>query len=243
MNDVTQLQHLFDLQTDEWLAGYRKRGGQIFCRRGCHNCCSLVVNCSFPEAAWVAQHLPEAYVLRLEEYAQKMIRLAEEAHDLKSYLRDVRNQAGGCPFLAEDGACGVYVWRPLSCRSLLSTAHSRYCAADFASMEHDEKEAFVTSLDRDVVRYPTAYVDVTQHLAQQMEALLLKGMQQDKGVSLSGNMPYLVWLERKHDLSLRLSWGRGELLRYMAACGLERRYLTEVHHGDQRVSLTPRQES
>jgi len=243
MSDVTDLQNMFDHQVDEWLAGYRKRGGQIYCQRGCHNCCSLVVNCSFPEAARVALHLPASYEKALDDYVTRIIALAAEAQDLKSYLKGVRNLDGGCPFLAEDGACGIYAWRPLSCRSLLSTAHPRFCAADFAGMPQGEKESFVNSLDREVVRYPTAYVEVSQQLAQQMESLILGHMQQEKGVSLSGNLPYLVWLERKHDLTLRLSWGQGELLRYLAATGLERHYLMELRRGDQKVTVTPRRGS
>ncbi|PLY04841.1 MAG: zinc/iron-chelating domain-containing protein [Desulfuromonas sp.] len=243
MNEVTEFQHLFDLQVDEWLTGYRKRGGQVYCKRGCSNCCSLVVNCSFPEAVWVARHLPDCYDKVLGDYVERLVALATESKDLKGYLRNVRYYAGGCPFLEQDGACGIYSWRPLSCRALLSTAPAKFCAADFPNMPQSEKQAFLHSLDREAVRYPTAYVEITQHLAQQLEQLLLGSMQNEFGVSLSGNLPYLVWLERQHNISLQLTRGQGELLRSLALLNLEKRYLTELCRGKQRVHVTPHRES
>ena len=243
LEEVKELHRLYNQQTDEWLTGFLKRGGKIFCRRGCHNCCSLVVNCTFPEALWISRHLPEEFVEPLKDYAVKVQNIAAASSDLKSYLKGVRNQAGGCPFLAEDGSCGIYIWRPLSCRSLLSTKDPKYCAADFSSMPQDEKGAFLASLDRSVVRFPTAYIDITQQLAQQMEMLILAQMLEREGVSISGNMPYQVWLEREHDLGLRFSWGKGEALRYLASQDLARNYLLDIQKGAQKVHLTPRRGS
>ena len=68
-----------------------------------------------------------------------------------------------------------------------------------------------------------------------MESLILAGMLKEKGISLSGNMPFMVWLERKHDLALRFTWGKGEVLRYLAAQDLGRRFLLDVQKGDQKV--------
>jgi len=243
LKETPELQHLYDLQVEEWVAGYRRRGGTISCRKGCSNCCRLVVNTTFPEVVAIARHLPERFENRLESYVKGLARIAAEADGLKSYLRGVRNRAGGCPFLDPDGSCGIYDWRPLSCRSLLSTDDPKYCAADFANMPQEEKQAFVAGLDRSVVRFPTAYVEITQQLAQQMEGLLLASMLKETGVALSGNLPYMVWLERQHELLLRFSWGKGEVLRYLAANDLGRRYLLDVQKGETKVHLTPRRES
>ena len=243
LDSLRQYEQLFDQQSAEWIAGYRRRGGEIFCRRGCHNCCLLAVNCSYPEALRVARHLPETYRDALENYVAGLIPLLHDVHDLKGYLRGVRQHAGGCPFLAADGSCGIYEWRPLSCRSLLSTADPAYCAVDLAALPERTRDAFLARLDRDVVRFPTAYVEVTQGLAQKLEKMLLLQMLKATGVSLGGNLPYLVWLELHHDLALRFSWGAAEVLRYLAKRDLGPRFLLEVQRGEQKVHLIPRRES
>lgn len=243
LKELTGFLQLYDQQTSEWLTGYRRRGGHISCKRGCHNCCSLAVNCTLPEALWLARHLPDTFINPLERYVEKLLQLMSDVTDMKGYLRVVRNRAGGCPFLAEDGSCGVYEWRPLSCRSLFSTDSPKYCAADFSALCSEEKESFVSRLDRDVVRFPTAYVDVTQQLAHKMEQMVLAHMLKATGVALSGNLPYLVWLEKRHDLMLRFTWGEGEALRYLAHEDLGHRFLVDIQKGNQKVHLIPRQES
>jgi Fe-S-cluster containining protein len=50
----------------------------------------------------------------------------EEADDRALYRYFLRGQA--CPFLAKDGSCGVYEWRPMACRMFFAESSPRFCA-------------------------------------------------------------------------------------------------------------------
>jgi Fe-S-cluster containining protein len=49
----------------------------------------------------------------------------DEASDRALYRYFLRGRA--CPFLEKDGACGVYAYRPMSCRMFFSESAPRFC--------------------------------------------------------------------------------------------------------------------
>ncbi|NIQ11621.1 MAG: YkgJ family cysteine cluster protein, partial [Gammaproteobacteria bacterium] len=114
---------------------------------------------------------------------------------LKDYLRRHRSEIGPCPFLDSQDFCSIYSSRPLSCRALLSTRPAEWCRIDFSELDHWDKQAFESSLDRKVVAWPSHYVAATQDYAREMETQLMVEMQQQQGWALSGNFAVMTWLE------------------------------------------------
>lgn len=198
---VRKQQTLFDQEITSWIDGYTQKGGMLFCGKGCSNCCTLAVNCTFPEALRVSANLSDHQAARVREYTGRLLTHVREVDDLKSYLRMHRQEIGHCPFLDDTGNCGIYRERPLSCRALLSTRESRWCGLDFAQLSPGEKRAFVESLDRAVAAFPLHYVAATQERGQALETDIAREMADRCGFSLYGNLPYLVHLEREHGLS------------------------------------------
>lgn len=74
--------------------------GEFSCRLGCHSCCKPGLTVNALEAENIRQAISP-------ELAAKMRAL--EAADAFRGLR--------CSFLESDGACGIYAFRPLVCRS------------------------------------------------------------------------------------------------------------------------------
>ena len=189
---------------------------RIYCQKGCGNCCSLVVNCSFPEAASIAHKLGSELQQQTTAMVSRIMAVAEDSGNLKDFLRNYRNSIGGCVFLADDDqACTIYSARPLTCRALLSTRPSAWCGVDFATLHPLEKEAFLSSLEHDIVNFPTHYLAAPQDLASELESDLIWSMQEQCGYGLSGNLIYLIWLELEHDLSHRLQTADFDLTEYL----------------------------
>ncbi|BCR04714.1 zinc/iron-chelating domain-containing protein [Desulfuromonas versatilis] len=218
----------FDQSCREWLGRYSDAGGRIWCARGCRGCCNLAVNATFSEALLAAEVLTAAQDASLGEHVERLRQMLPEAGDLKSYLRLHRRKVGFCPFLTEDGACGIYASRPFSCRSLLSTRNSDWCAVDFGDLHPLEKQAFLSGLDREVVAYPTHYVAATQGLGAQMEAEATRRMLETFGVALTGNFAVLVYLEKKHGLSRVVADGAGRVEELLAEAGMEHPFLVSL---------------
>lgn len=88
-------------------------GEPIACRRGCAHCCKSIVTCSAPEILRVAgaltQQGPDIVAAVLDRARARGGRTVAEL---------LADQAD-CPLLF-DGACSVYVARPLACRQLYS---------------------------------------------------------------------------------------------------------------------------
>ena len=201
----------------------------IYCAKGCSSCCSLVVNCSFPESVDLAKNLTERQRQSLAEKIPLLRQISLQAADLKQFLRLFRQQLGGCPFLhPADGSCGVYPLRPFSCRALLSTRNSSWCAVDFAALHPLEKEAFLSSLDPEVVAFPTHYLASSQELGIELEVQQLIKMREFFGVALSGNLLYQVWLEAEHRLSEIVTRGFSATRTYLEKRDLDLPFLLQL---------------
>lgn len=190
----------FDQFAGEWLASYRASGRTIYCREGCAGCCHMAVHATWPEAVALADRLSARQTADLVGYIERLQAALPGLPDLKSYLKGHRQALGPCPFLDSQGACSVYAARPLACRALLSTRPAAWCTVDFACLSQWDRQAYESSLDRQVVAWPTHYVAATQDFGRELERVLLDSMRQAVGWSLSGNFAVMVWLQRKRRL-------------------------------------------
>jgi hypothetical protein len=211
-DEVSRQQALFDEKIRTPVDACTAGGGRIYCARGCRNCCNLAVQCTFSEALLVADTLGEEHTAGLDEHISRLRRHLKEAVDFKSYLRLHRQKIGFCPFLEADGACGAYAVRPFACRSLLSTRPADWCAVDFAELHPLEKQAYLSSLDPALVAWPTHYLAAPRDLGQELESATFWRMQDSFGFTLSGNLPFLVWLEMKYRLSEVAEKGQAAVL-------------------------------
>lgn len=225
LDSVQERQQCFDLLCSAWSSEYRQRSGSIHCGKGCSGCCSLVVNCSFPEALLVAAALDQQQRTQLNAQIAGIKHAADSSASLKEWLHAYRFKAGPCPFLDQAGACDVYGSRPLSCRSLLATKEPAWCVTDFALLASNEKQAFMESLDRSAVAFPTHYAATPQEIGQELEEATLKQMETVYGFSVLGSLPWLVWLELEHQLSSRLTGGPDAVQEYLTAEGLANPFL------------------
>jgi Fe-S-cluster containining protein len=83
------------------------------CGPGCSICCYRHVDVIMPEAVIVLDAIKDRQDLkrRVVETAHKV----GDATDTEWYLEHL-----GCPFVTDDGLCGIYSARPLSCRMFFS---------------------------------------------------------------------------------------------------------------------------
>ncbi len=199
---------LCDQQIRHCIENYTRSGGRIFCGKGCRNCCTLTVNSGFGEALLIAEQLTEAQYSALTAHIARLRALLPQVADFKSYLRMQRKDLGDCPFLDDDGACEIYPVRPFACRALLATRPADWCGVDFGALPALEKQLFMAGLNRDLVDFPTHYLAGPRRIGEQMEAEALLTMAQTFGFSISGNLPYLVWLEKTYRLHEKIAAGR-----------------------------------
>lgn len=225
--DVESRQSFLDSLCSSAAADYRSKGGEIFCDKGCSGCCTLAVNCTAGEALLIAKMLAQEQRENLKGYVARLKNAVPEAVDLKDYLRLHRKELGGCPFLV-GGICSVYAVRPLSCRALLSSKNSYWCAADFSELPAAEKRAFVESLDREAVAFPMHYLACTQKTGQTLEAETLMQLMKEFGCSLYGSMPVLVFLFLECALQEAIANGADAVLAAAASAGLDSPFLLQV---------------
>lgn len=186
---------------DQWLTSYLEAGKKIYCRDQCSGCCHMAVHATFPEALAVSSQLSAQQSINLRNYVERIKKAQKNWTGLKGYLKEHRQQLGPCPFLNSEGSCSIYEQRPLSCRALLSTRPAAWCTVDFSELDCWDKRAYESSLDRQVVTWPTHYVAATQDFGQKLEKTLLESMREEKGWALSGNFAVMVWLEQACHLS------------------------------------------
>lgn len=192
----------FDPQLDRLCGQLKNTQSKSYCQKGCANCCTLAVNCSFVEALALAPSLDSAQQQELKGKIPRLQQLSQTTKDLKEFLRAFRAQMGGCAFLsATEGSCSIYPQRPFSCRALISTRNSSWCGVDFSRLHPQEKTAFISSLDPELVAFPSHYLAATQELGLVFESQVRVAMQNAFGFSLSGNLLYLLWLELDYQLS------------------------------------------
>jgi Fe-S-cluster containining protein len=223
--DIQQRQECLDQICAAWITEYRQRGGSIHCSKGCSGCCSLVVNCTLPEALLVASALSPQQIEHLQSRSALLQSIAAQATSLKEWLSSYRQHAGPCPFLDQADACGIYPVRPLSCRSLLATKEPQWCTTDFSALSSQEKQQFMESLDRSAVAFPTHYASTPQEIGRELEEATLQQMETVYGFALLGALPWLVWLELEHALSTKLTDGRQAVQDYLERQGLLNRFL------------------
>ena len=191
----------FAIFADAWRGSYIDSGKQLYCRDNCSGCCHLAVHATFTEAVAVASELSTQQTAALADYVERIKNAHKDWDNLKSYLKAHRQKLGPCPFLNQKGSCTIYPLRPLTCRALLSTRPAAWCTVDFSELDDWDKQAYESSLDLQVVAWPTHYVAETQDFGQQLEKTLLETMQREKGWALSGNFAIMVWLEQTCRLS------------------------------------------
>ncbi len=237
LKSETSVQYeIIDRKIEAWVAGYRLLKGTIFCAKGCYNCCSLVVNCTFTEALCATEDLTAQQASKVRSHALRLKALLLEASDFTSFLKMHRVRLGFCPLLSDEGSCGAYGKRPLTCRSLLATKESSWCSADFGKMPREEKQSFMESLDRTLVAFPTHYVGATQEFGQEMESGLAQQMSEQFGFSLYGNFPVLMYLEIEHNLSQTIQKGHDATLSLLNREGFAHPFLTMLSdHQDRQI--------
>lgn len=222
-----------DAYIDQWLKTYRSTGRNVFCRTGCANCCTMAVHASFPEAILIAKHLPSAIVSRLAAYLSRLKQNLPEMANVKDYLAIHRNRIRPCPFLSTQDRCEIYQNRPFSCRALLSTRPPAWCAVDFATMDKWDRQAFESSLDPQIVAWPTHYIAATQDFGRTLELRAVQAMKKTRGWALSGNLGVMVWLEYKYRLSARKMIKPSLLKELMQAEGIDSPFLLSLEGNGQ----------
>jgi Fe-S-cluster containining protein len=218
----------FDKFVDQWLTDYRALSKTIYCRAGCAGCCCLAVHATFPEAAAIARQLSEQQTTPLSAYIGRLKRSLSTVNDLKSYLKSHRQTIGPCPFLGARNNCSVYPVRPVACRALLSTRPADWCTVDFADLDKWDRQAYESSLDRQVVAWPTHFVAATQDFGRAMEDQLLETMRQQNGWTLTGNLAAMVWLEQNYQLSRQGTVNTQQVIDILATEGFDHDFLLHL---------------
>jgi hypothetical protein len=231
-DEVRERQAALDAEITTEIDRYVTAGGRIYCNKGCSGCCTLTVNCSFTEALRVAAALSPDSLPGLRDFAARLTEITQQARDLKAYLGLYRQRMGGCPFLSDEGTCGVYPVRPLSCRALLSTKEPSWCSVDFSRLTGEEKRAFVESLDTSSVAFPLHYLRVPRERGQEREAQAADRMRRACGISLYGSLPYLVFLELEYGLSAILRQGGILAANFLEQQGLLLPFAVSLEPGD-----------
>ena len=135
---VPALHAAYDAYVDAVLRDERKK---ITCRKGCSACCRHYVGSvepfelvalerrlrlrdDYPKLVYASHKRNLAFRGLLDEEAASA-KEPEEAEDRALYRYFLRGAP--CPFLAPDGGCGVYEWRPMSCRMFFAESPPRFC--------------------------------------------------------------------------------------------------------------------
>jgi Fe-S-cluster containining protein len=122
-------------KTDEWFARAEAALlGQIPCRPGCSHCCIGPFPITLLDVGLLQEglaQLPPNDRARIEQRAQEQVAAMEAAYPRLAASRfldhwpdpDIdqlvsRFHHAPCPALGEDGLCGLYQFRPLTCRSM-----------------------------------------------------------------------------------------------------------------------------
>src|SRR5262245_43422017 len=141
------LRQIDDVAVDRAIERSAAEGKPISCCRGCSACCRaqpVPITPAEAYALWrLVENLPEPRRSKIRErFADRARRLVEagladadlnrDPNVTSDQARDIARQYFRlglvCPFLAEDGACGIYADRPFVCRQYLVTSPAALCA-------------------------------------------------------------------------------------------------------------------
>ncbi len=151
LDEVLQVLRQIDDTAIDWAARKATETGRsISCCRGCSTCCRaqpVPVTPAEAYAIWLlVQELPEprrsevrtAFAERAQQLfaaglAQAYLERDAELSKAEAQLiaRRYFSLQLACPFLADDGACGIYARRPFVCRQYLVTSPAELCANPF----------------------------------------------------------------------------------------------------------------
>lgn len=231
LEPLAQLAGQRQADLDGALAAWRAEAGagvRLWCGPGCGSCCSLTVNATLPEALAIADTLDETLRARLVATVARVITHAAQCPDARTFLAGYRAAAGPCPFLDTANNCMIYTRRPLACRALLATRPPDWCGVNLAELPGFERDAFLASLDRGIVAFPTHYAAAPQQLAAEYERGLVFAMIRFAGFAVTGSLPLLTWLVRQPGCAEAL--GSGESFHAFAAGHhLDRPFLLQLH--------------
>lgn len=203
-------------------------GVRLWCGPGCGNCCTLTVNCTLAEALAIRDTLDETLRQHLDTSITRTIAHARSCVDTRAFLAGYRQAVGPCPFLDDDANCSIYAVRPLACRALLSTRPADWCGVNLAALPESEREAFLASLDRKVVAFPTHYAAAPRELAANFERGLIIAMIRVTGFAVTGSLPLLVWLAGQPGFDQVLAAGPSAFASLLADNHADRPFLAQV---------------
>lgn len=218
-------------ELDSEIAAWRGGAGaavRLWCGPGCGNCCALTVNCSLAEALAVARVLDAPLRALLDAAAARIVAHARECTDARTFLSSYRRAVGPCPFLDADSNCAIYAVRPLACRALLATRPPDWCGVNLAELAEFERDAFLASLDRGVVAFPTHYAAAPQERAAGIERGLALAAIRFTGFAATGSLPLLVWLAGRPGFADALSGGLAAFLAFLDEYGADRPFLVQI---------------
>lgn len=222
-----QRQAELDGQIDDWRTGVSD-GLRLWCGPGCGNCCTLTVNCTLAEALAVARTLDGRLRSRLDATVAGIVAHARNCADARDFLAGYRQAVGPCPFLDSQANCSIYQQRPLACRALLSTRPADWCGVNLATLPDFERDAFLASLDRQFVAFPTHYAAAPRELAADFERGLIIAMFRFIGFGVTGNLPLLVWLAGQAGFDDALAGGAATFQSFLAEREASRSFLVQI---------------
>jgi Fe-S-cluster containining protein len=184
-------------QADKWQAGYRARGGKIFCGAGCYQCCNMPIRVSLAEAIITARAIDAAQARAVETHARAALQNARTAKDDAQYVQRHRQEVGFCPLLdRETGACTQYEARPTRCRDTFSAFPAHYCAeGTWEAMSNREQREY----RREVARTPGTdgewhFIAPLEHLSEPVWVAASKSMRAAWGLEVWGDFWLLTTL-------------------------------------------------
>ena len=114
-------------------------GKQVKCGKGCSFCCNYHIDITDDEADLLVEHTKEEGIVIDKAHLEKQ---KDKTLDTWKELKYVDRK---CVFLDDKGACKVYKYRPISCRTLQVVTPASFCdaqsgvkeVASFAILELD----------------------------------------------------------------------------------------------------------
>lgn len=161
INLLPLLREFVDRKISGALAG-AKEEDKPACKKGCAACCYQLVSCSKEEAENLKYEVIDGFQLEHLRKQAKWVFNNNES-DRQKYSDDLGKEGARCVFLMDDGACGVYEKRPLSCR-LVMVKNASACDI-FTNKGEMKKQITVNDAELAV----TAFMNVEDHKTMQQQ--------------------------------------------------------------------------